>query len=79
MAQQLFRADERTEKTILVVSRGDIDGASVTKELRAIVKLRTYLVWRDEKAEDPKTVETFVKRMRLALNSLGEEDEGQTY
>ena len=75
MAQQLFSEDDRAEKTIVVVPRNGLDGGSVTKELRAIVKLRTYLEWRDEGAADPKAIKNFVRRMRLALNRFGDDDE----
>ena len=49
MALQLFNEDDNTEKTILVVARNGLNGAHITKELRAIVKLRTCLEWMDDK------------------------------
>ena len=52
MALQLFNEDDRTEKTILVVARNGLNGAHITKELRAIVKLRTCLEWMDDKERD---------------------------
>ena len=52
MALQLFNEDDSTEKTILVVARNGLNGAHITKELRAIVKLRTCLEWMDEKVRD---------------------------
>ena len=54
MALQLFNEDDSTEKTILVVARNGLNGAHITKELRAIVKLRTCLEWMDDKVRDLK-------------------------
>ena len=49
MALQLFNEDDSTEKSILVVARNGLNGEHITKELRAIVKLRTALEWMDDK------------------------------
>ena len=49
MALQLFNEDDSTDKTILVVARNGLNGEHITKELRAIVKLRTALEWMDDK------------------------------
>ena len=54
MALQLFNEDDSTEKTILVVARNGLNGAHITKELRAIVKLRTCLEWMDDKVRNQK-------------------------
>ena len=62
MALQLFNEDDSTEKTILVVARNGLNGAHITKELRAIVKLRTCLEWMDEKVRDSRR-STFFKSL----------------
>jgi hypothetical protein len=71
MALHLFREDER-EKTIVVIVRNKMPGKDMNKTLKTVVSLRTYLEWSDQPTA--KSVETFSKRLRFALNCASEED-----
>ncbi len=73
VALQMFRDDDRLIKTIVVIRRNEVPGSLLTKSLRAVVKLRTYLEWRDEDEESEARM--FMKRLRLSLGCYDDDGE----
>ena len=71
MALRLFEEDDKNHKMILVIVRNELRGILLDKSLKSIIKLRTYLQWRDSsqgRLTSQDTHATFFKRLRFALN-----------
>ena len=71
MALQLFQESERVDKSIIVVKRNEVPGSMLNKSLKSVMKLRTFLEWKDPpegKRPSAKTMKTFVQRLRMSLS-----------
>ena len=104
MALQLFQEDERdvlaARRAIVVVKRNEVPGSLLGKTLKSVMKLRTYLEWKDKStttttttteeedregearrkesvASGERALAAFEARLRLSLDCLDDEDEGE--